>query len=406
MPNTSKIKFSQFVFNDCSNLSTIYINTHTPVVGEADLTELTELNNCIFRGTGITSVKLPKDVNISHKAFENCTKLKSIQVHPAQISNITVDSTAFYNVNLSCKAYMNQNLYETSIAFKRSSTEAIPREINSLYTGPLDGEKMKDMLEWYLSYYSVDATTIKHLVITEDVVMGDSENSESANILPNLETVDMSLFTGQLGANAFYNCTKLKTVIRGSNFTYVPAECFRNCRSLTGIIEANKYPKIWNEADLTDLSGELAIDTQGFEECISLETVKLPSTKIGFAGAFCYCTNLSTIYKDGSEKIGGVFDLTGISKLWVGWGHNLKNTDVYTVKLPRGVDIPEYCFYNCSYLKRIEFERIQTYPIGIGPYAFYGVNLNCKAYMDSMLAYNSSFQIKRNATDDIPKVAY
>ena len=179
-----------------------------------------------------------------------------------------------------------------------------------------------------------------------------------------------------------------------------------NCRSLTGIIEAGKYPQIWNEADLSDLSGELSIDTQGFESCTSVNTVRLPSTKVGFAGAFSGCTSLSTIYIDGSKKQDGVFDLTGISKLWVGWGHNFKNTAVVTVKLPRGVDIPEYCFYNCSNLERIEFERIQINPVGIGSYAFYYVNSECEAYMDKMLEYNSSFQLKRNATTDIPKIAY
>lgn len=115
---------------------------------------------------------------------------------------------------------------------------------------------------------------------------------------------------------------------------------------------------------------------------------------------------MSTVYIDGNEKQEGVFDLTGISNLWVGWGHNFKNTGEETVKLPRGVSISEYCFYNCLLLTKIEFERIELYSVGIGSYAFYGVNPLCKAYMDPMLAYNSSFQLKRSDTDNIPKIAY
>ena len=236
--------------------------------------------------------------------------------------------------------------------------------------------------------------------------MGDTSGSKSAKVLPNLEVVDMSSFTGKLGTYTFYECRNLKTVITSLNLSQIPGQCFMYCNKLSTIMVGDKYPKIWNEADLSSLNGELAINTQGFDNCINLTTVKFPSTEIGFPSAFADCINLYTIYKDGDEKQDGVFDLTGISNLWVGWGHNLKNTAVSTVKLPKGVSIPEYCFYNCSNLKKILFERIQIYTIGIGSKAFYGVNPNCEAYMDPMLVYNNSFQIKRSDTENITKIAY
>lgn len=130
------------------------------------------------------------------------------------------------------------------------------------------------------------------------------------------------------------------------------------------------------------------------------------NNSIGFAGAFAYCTSLSTIYKDGCEKQNGVFDLTGVSKFWSGWGHNFKRTYVDTVKLPKDIDISEYCFYNCSRLGRVEFDNTQISPVTIGECAFYGVNYGCIAFMHLNLVNNPSFQLKRNSTTNIPKRTY
>lgn len=89
-----------------------------------------------------------------------------------------------------------------------------------------------------------------------------------------------------------------------------------------------------------------------------------------------------------------------------GLGKNFKNTAVKTVKLPGGVPISEYCFNSCHNLREILFQRTQTGAMSIGSYAFYGVNDKCKAYMNSMLACNDNFQIKRSDTENITKVAY
>ncbi len=99
MPNSKDLRFSNNVFDGCLNLDTVYINTQTPVTGEADLTGLTELTPCMFRGTGISAVKLAKDVSVGREAFENCAKLVRIQVHPQQIDQISVYDNSFYNVN-------------------------------------------------------------------------------------------------------------------------------------------------------------------------------------------------------------------------------------------------------------------------------------------------------------------
>ncbi len=408
LPNTNKIRIAQFTFNNCSNLTTLYINTNTKVTGEADLTEFTDLQTCVLRGTRITSLKLPLNVNISQEAFENCTELKSIQVHPTQTVVFQIDSTAFNNVNADCIVYVNQNIYNNyNMTFARTATEDIPKQINTLFVTPVSNEKMSTAIKRYLSPYGLSASAVKHLVFQGNVTMGNSNGaSESASVFPNLETVDLSLFYGKLGTYAFYNCSKLKTIIRNSSFTSISGHCFMYCRALKTIIKANSYPQLWNEADLSDLKGELAIDTQAFEYCNNLQTIQFPSGTLGFPSAFPNCINLSTIYKKGNEKTVNTFDLTGISKFWVGWGHNFKNTHAKTVKLPKNIDISESCFQYCTSLNRVEFDNSQTSIINIGSKAFYDVNSECKAYMNSLLANNASFELKRSDTEVIPKVAY
>ena len=406
MPNSKDLRFSNNVFDGCTNLDTVYIDTQTPVTGEADLTGLTELPPCMFRGTGISAVKLAKDVSVGREAFENCAKLVRIQVHPQQIDQISVYDSSFYNVNQQCKAYMNQAFRKSSYKFHRSATEEIPKVVNSLLVWPVENEKINETISYYLEEESLSAHLVNYLVILGDANMGDSGSTGSARILSNLKVVDMSSYTGSLGTYAFRNCVNLETVIRNSGLSDIPAHCFMNCRKLTTIMEGNKSPKIWNEIDLTDLTGGLAINTQAFDGCLKLTTVKLPSTSIGVSSSFPNCSSLSTVYKDGGKKEQGTFDLTGVSTFWPGWGHNFENTAVKEVKLPKGVEISEYCFNDCPKIVRIFFDPNQIDIIGIGSHAFYGVNQDCGAYMNVILRNNKDFKIKRSDTEYIYRLAY
>lgn len=115
---------------------------------------------------------------------------------------------------------------------------------------------------------------------------------------------------------------------------------------------------------------------------------------------------MSTVYKDGGKKREGTFDLTGVSTFWPGWGHNFENTAVREVKLPKGVEISEYCFNDCTKIVRIFFDPNQTNIIGIGSHAFYGVDKECKAYMNAILKDNQDFKIKRSDTRYIHRFSY
>ncbi len=415
LPNTIKLRISMYAFNECSNLDTIYIDSQEKETGVADLTEFSQIYNGVLRATSISAVKLPKDIEVMGCAFENCSELTNIQVYPAQNQKNTIANDAFYNVNSDCKVYMNQILYnDNTYIFNRTSTLSIPKEVNSLIITPNDNERINYAILRYLD--DVVAINIKNLVLIGNASMSNSYNfRESASIvLNNLEMVDLSLFNGSLGTEAFANCTKLKYIIRNENFQYIPSRCFYGCTILDTIIVDNKYPKNWHEADLSDLVGLLAVDTEAFASCSSLEVIRFPyddgtvvASDIGISGAFTNCTNLKTIYR--TEKVVGEFDLTGISSFWPGWGYNFAYTRASSVKLPKEVVISEYCFYdntNKYLLLNIYFDKTQTQAYYIGEKAFYGANARCKAYMSSALFYNNNFILPRHDSYNITKVLY
>lgn len=405
MPNTGKLRFAQFAFKGCTSLRTIYLDSFNKVVGEADLTEMSHIRPSVFEETAFSSVKLPKDVEISGRAFRNCTSLTKIQIHPAQTSVTTIGAEAFYGVNSSCQVYTNQQLKNnTSFVFPFSASVNLPKQINSLVVWHNASETIASAIGRYLG--STSASAIKHLVVIGSAALGNSVSTTSANILPNIETADLSLYTSAIPKYMFFGCTNLKLVIRNENHAAIPAQCFMNCSNLTTILVAEKYPKVWGEADLSDLTGSIAINTQAFESCTSLTTIMFPSTQLGIPRAFYGCSNLSTIYKEGTQKESGVFDLTGVTTFWLGWGENFYGTRVSEVRLPLNVDIAEKMFYNCSNLAKIYFDRSQTLVVTIGAEAFYNVNSSCEAYMHNTLVTNTTFVLPRSSTTNIVKKAY
>ena len=406
LSNTGKTWFSPYVFNNCTDLDTVYIKTKSPETGTADLTSFISLPSGVFRNTYISTVELPKDVSISSEAFRNCIALSEIQVNPSQLNSMTVATDAFYDVYAGCIVYTNQNLYnDTNLIFYRVPNVTIPKSINSLIISSGSGT-IKNVIENQLTLYSLTNSSIKHLVLLGNTTYSDSTNYTSAACIPNLKTIDISSYSGNLSYKMFYNCTNLKYIVRSSNLTSIPGACFMYCNKLVGIVEDNQYPQFWNEADLSSLVGQLAINTQGFEACTSLETIKFPSSSIGFPGSFCYCDHLTTIYKAGDIKEIGTFDLTGVVNFWTGWGHNMKYTNPYKIKLCKDIDIAGYSFYNCINLREIDFHYEQINPVTIGSYAFYYVNESCVAYMNTTLVNDSSFELKRSDTQSITKIAY
>lgn len=397
MPNAHKVKFAIYAFNGCSNLSTIYLDGYPKVVGEADLTEFANVSEGIVRGTAIKNVKLPKNIAISKASFENCASLTNIQFHPNQTVTPVIGQNAFRNVNSACVTYTNQLV--NGIVIPRTDAENIPIKVNSLVIQPVTNEIMGDLIVESLD--SENSKDIKHLVVKGSAIM---RMGASVSVLPNLETADLSEFTGELAYGTFFGCSNLKQVIYSKSNKKIPSSCFMNCGSLQTIQIADKYPKLWGEIDLSNISGSGSLGTQAFAYCSNIETVKLPSSgtiEIG-SSTFSDCSKLSTIYRN--KKIKRRADLSGVSN-FIG-NSNFKNAGFDIVMLPKNVNIPKEIFMNCTNLYLIEFDKSQTAVVNIGERAFYNVRPYCVAHMNQVLVQNSEFILPRSATENIPKGTY
>lgn len=113
-----------------------------------------------------------------------------------------------------------------------------------------------------------------------------------------------------IGANAFENCTSIKTVTLSQNIKWIEAEAFFGCTSLNDIylpstivyIETGAFQ---NCSSLTEvyLPDIAVIESYTFFNCSELKTVKIPNNidSIEYS-AFLGCDSLETVYFDGTRS--------------------------------------------------------------------------------------------------------
>ena len=155
---------------------------------------------------------------------------------------------------------------------------------------------------------------------------------------------ELQYFTGlhSIGANAFYNCSKLSSVILPQTITSIDQGAFSSCSSLTSI----SIPE-----------SVTSIERCAFYQCSSLKKVVLPETiKIIEAGAFSDCPLLTNIaIPEGVTEMGfGVFQNCSSLK---------------SIRIPNKIlTIRRYSFYKCTQLKKVELPATVD---SIGNYAFF-----------------------------------
>lgn len=133
-----------------------------------------------------------------------------------------------------------------------------------------------------------------------------------------------------IAANAFYDCTNLKSISLSKNISQIGYQAFRGCTNL----ESCTIPE-----------SVQVIDNSLFEECTNLQSIILPNsiTTLNYR-AFGYCTNLTSITLPQTlETIGDwVFEATGLT----------------SVTLPKNVKtIGANIFYGCENLCSIIVEE-------------------------------------------------
>lgn len=141
-----------------------------------------------------------------------------------------------------------------------------------------------------------------------------------------------------IGKSAFYGCTKLATVIFGSNsqLTSIGAQAFYQCRSLDGI----QLP-----------SGVERLVSKVFYGCESLTSIAIPSSAVSVAGsAFFGCTKLASVTFAQGCKVTRIGD------------NAFAGTGLASFVIPKSVTtIGRGIFADCTKIQSVQFEDAENW---------------------------------------------
>ncbi|MCM1289891.1 MAG: leucine-rich repeat protein [Corallococcus sp.] len=316
------VEIGEYAFADIATLEGIHIGDNANILPYA------------FAGSGLRIVNfVGEGITIGESAFEQCTKLSSIDLDKAVGK---LGDYAFYRCYL---------LGEVSIANITEIGEGCFQACEKLTTVN-NTQKLKIVrfgaFSPYITIYN-DQMDLQSEVPLVNIDLSGVELIEGfAFLSTSLVTADLSslqdVFTvdenGEpavipaIGESAFGYCESLTTVVFGENAQYIADLAFYGCSSLQ--LSENdlqnvariyslafyqvKLPQNLNLANVTD------IDRQAFlgEEKVTSNLVSVSAPKLEFAGMQCFanCTSLAEFASPKLAAIGfGAFSNTAVTEL-------------------------------------------------------------------------------------------
>ncbi len=400
-----------YAFYNCEKLTSVVVPDLVTAIGEAAFWHCDDLLSVVIG---------EKVENIGNMAFHSCDNLTSITVKRA--APISITENVFTNrANATLYVpYGSKAAYEKAIIWKefKEIVEMAPFSPNIVFADA--NVKALCVANW-------DTNEDGELSEAEAAAVTSLENVFTNNI-DIISFEELQFFTGltSIGDKAFYECSKLRSVIIPSGVTSIGLLAFFNC-SLTSVTIPSGVLRIGNEAfskcsSLTSViipEGVTIMGQAAFQNCSSLISVIIPSSMmmIGYAaflntgiynnsptGVFYVdnwvCgykgtipSNTSITFKDGTVGIADwAFDNTF---------DNLNG--LTSVTIPSGVTNIGYCaFWKCSGLASVVFPPSVT---SIVDKAFEGCSslTSVIAMMETPININYNvFSNRANATLYVP----
>ncbi len=339
-------------FADCSNLKAISIGAAVETLGNY------AFKNC----KGLTSVTLPASLtSLGEYAFGGCIGLRSVAYRSENGSPLSIGVMAFSSCSALTEFYVPKFVTELGDGVFTDSVNLAKVTVadeNKNYTEYDDIVYKLDDKGNYIGIVYYPYTKSGAVVLPESMtsigggVFGGNKNITSVSIGKNVTFV---------GADAFKNCTNLRTVTfdeTGTEPLTVGSGMFWGCSKLHTV----------------NLPSRMTAVPDRFLQGTAVTSVVIPDKAVSIGQyAFSTCTGLVSVTFGTRESDGErICDLTTIK---ANAFYNCKN--ISEISIPYSVvDIGNSVFYGCAALKKVRFENdpvpSDELPLTMGTSIFYG----------------------------------
>ncbi len=364
------------LFAECRSLTSVNIPITVTAIGAQAFLNCSSLEELDMR-SGIET--------IGASAFEGCSALKELHIvdtvrdigasaFTACSAIIMVDSA---NVNFLYNNGMLTDAFEVKVLYlnpEATGDLVIPETItslaagafrNSLYTSIVIPEGISEIGD----YMFANSKNLKRVVLPSTITKIGASAFEGCTAL---ESIVIGKNVVSLGAKAFLGCTSLKEVIfehGGSNIFQISDSAFENCTALESLDLPARLRSVYEIVKGTwwdSYVEKTAIGQGTFRGCTSLKTVTFSTVGLALIdktlplslsySAFENCTSLETI------KLPtwlGYPEMNGYQGMPINSGAFRNCTSLKELPLPETLDnfdklgISEYVFEGCTSLKKV-----------------------------------------------------
>ena len=365
-------EIGDYAFSSCSDLTAVSLPSGLTQIADDLFSHCTKLAKCDIP-EGVTT--------IGSRAFNDCRQLLSLTL-PATVNNLGTNcfdgmgnDAGSDATTLTCLAATPPNADPHTFTGYTGKV-AVPAASVDAYKAATGWSTVASQIEaiatptWPVTIGGVTYNSTPDSGTA--YVTGSTGNNPTGNVTIQKEVLGLPVTS--IYADAFSNCSGLKSVYIPETVKSIGRSAFKECSKLSSVsIEGEGLETIGNQAfmkcsSLTEITiprSVKAIDQNVFSGCIRLENVTLPET-ITYIGseAFQDCGQLQSIVLPeqlmsiGENAFNGCTGLTSVTL-----NDGLQRIDAYAfsgcnrlpeITIPENVtSIASYAFYHCTNLERV-----------------------------------------------------